>query len=216
MSLLTREIAQNTAKIGLEKRVFEGKIELRSAKKDGNPGKIVGYAAKYNKLSVDLGGFFEKLAPGCFNSCMEDDCRCLRNHMDDCLLGRTRSGTLELLLDEIGLRYECELPNTTVGRDTAEMIARGDMSGSSFQFTIAMGGSDWDFDGPSPLRTITKIGRLYDVAPVAFPAYEDTSVDMRSFELALQVRNTALEAETIKRSIAYAKARVRLAAAYYR
>src|SRR6185295_11760977 len=107
-------------------------------------GQMVGYAAKYDKLSQDLGGFLEKLAPGCFNDVMEDDTRCLRNHDDDNLLGRTASGTLELILDKIGLMYACELPDTQVGRDTAEMIRRGDMSGSSFQFSIAMDGQNWD------------------------------------------------------------------------
>lgn len=173
---------------------------------------MCGYAAKYDKLSQDLGGFFEKLAPGCFNDVMEDDCRCLRNHSDDNLLGRTVSGTLELSLDKTGLYYCCELPDTTAGRDTAESIRRGDMSGSSFQFMVAMDGSDWDFDGPKPLRTITKIGRLYDVAPVTNPAYLDTDVDMRSFQSAMEKRN-ALQTEIVRRSIAHAKARVQLAKA---
>jgi uncharacterized protein len=204
-----REMASKTVQNRPEKRVFEGKIELRAAKNGSGPGNLVGYAAKYNKLSQDLGGFFEKLAPGCFNSVMEDDVCCLRNHADDNLLGRTLSGTVGLMLDDVGLKYECELPDTTCGRDTAEMIRRGDMRGSSFSFNIAMDGQEWDWDGPRPMRTITKIGRLYDVSPVTNPAYLDTEVDMRSFHSALEQRN-ALAAEIVRRSVSMSHARARL------
>lgn len=207
---ISPEMTHKTGGFRPEKRVLEAKIELRAAKNGSGPGQMVGYAAKYNKLSQDLGGFFEKLAPGCFNSVMQDDCRCLRNHDDDHLLGRTASGTLELMLDDVGLMYSCELPDTTAGRDTAESIRRGDMTGSSFQFSIAMDGALWDWDGPSPMRTITKIGRLYDVSPVTNPAYLDTDVDMRSFQAALEERS-ALQAEIVRRSQSQARARIRLA-----
>jgi uncharacterized protein len=213
---LQREFASQISNLRPEKRVFEGKIELRAALSGTGPGRLAGYAAKYNKLSQDLGGFFEKLAPGCFNSVMKDDVCCLRNHNDDNLLGRTFSGTVGLMLDDVGLMYECELPDTTVGRDVAELIRRGDMRGSSFAFNIAMDGQEWDFDGPSPLRTITKMGRLYDVSPVTNPAYLDTSVDMRSFQAALERRN-ALQAEIVRRSnfMSHAKARLLLAKASF-
>jgi uncharacterized protein len=184
-----------------DRRTLESKPRLRASKKGNGPGLMYGYAAKYNSLSTDLGGFFEKLAPGCFRDVMEDDCRCLRNHADDNLLGRTKSGTLTLSLKDDGLFYECELPDTTAGRDTAEMVRRGDMSGSSFQFNIAMDGSEWDFDGPVPIRTITKIGRLYDVSPVTNPAYLDADVDMRDFEAARAKRGTSrgtAEADRVK------------------
>jgi uncharacterized protein len=170
--------------LATERRTLAGSLELRSSKSSSSPGTIVGYAAKYKTFSQDLGGFIETLAPGCFDGVMNDDCRCLRNHADDSLLGRTKSGTLVLSLDKIGLRYECELPNTSVGRDTAEMVRRGDMSGSSFQFSIAMDGAKWDFDSKPAVRTVTQIGRLYDVSPVTNPAYLDTAVDVRSFRAA--------------------------------
>lgn len=207
------EKPQKRTILGAERRVFEGKLELRASKKGSGPGQIVGYAAKYNKLSQDLGGFFEKLLPGCFDDVMQDDCRCLRNHDDDHLLGRTRAGTLELLLDEIGLMYTCDLPDTSAGRDTAESIRRGDMSGSSFQFNIAMDGQSWDFDGPSPMRSISRIGRLYDVSPVTNPAYLDTDVDMRSFQSALEGRKALEQAETVRKYVFFANARLWLRAA---
>lgn len=214
------------ASMGVEKRVVEGRIELRASKKGSGPGTMVGYAAKFNKLSQNLGGFIEKLAPGCFDDVMGDDVRCLRNHMDDNLLGRTFSGTLELTLNSVGLKYEVDLPDTQTGRDTAEMVRRGDMSGSSFQFQLAPEpeGASWDFNQVIPVRTVTRVARLYDVAPVTNPAYEDTEVDMRSFQAAVEARN-AIEAEKlrleaeqlrlekVRLSIYLAKARLRLAAA---
>jgi Escherichia/Staphylococcus phage prohead protease len=213
---IEREMASKTAQNRPERRVFTGEVELRASKKGSGPGDIFGYAAKYDKMSQDLGGFFERLAPGCFNSVMNDDVCCLRNHDDDNLLGRSSSGTVMLMLDDIGLKYECSLPDTTCGRDTAEMIRRGDMRGSSFAFNIAMEGQEWDWDGPMPLRTITKIGRLYDVSPVTNPAYLDTEVDMRSFQAAVERRN-ALQAEIVRRStsMSHAKARLLLAKASY-
>jgi hypothetical protein len=206
-------IAQNNRKNGLERRVFEGELELRASKSGKGPGQIVGYAAKFNKRSQDLGGFLEDLAEGCFDDVMDDDCRCLRNHIDDNLLGRTASGTLELTLDKVGLMYTCDLPNTQVGQDTAESIRRGDLSGSSFQFRIAQGGDVWNFDGPKPVRTVTRISRLYDVSAVTDPAYLDTSVDMRSFEAALESRKAFEEAEKVRRYLYIAKARLWLGAA---
>jgi uncharacterized protein len=201
--------------IAIERRTLVGSLELRSSKSSSSPGTIVGYAAKYKTFSQDLGGFVETLAPGCFDLVMNDDCRCLRNHLDDSLLGRTKSGTLVLSLDQVGLRYECELPNTTAGRDTAESVRRRDMSGSSFQFSILQGGEKWDFDSSPPTRTVTKIGRLYDVSPVTNPAYLDTQVDMRSFQEARSLhsmRKLAAMSEADRAKLSRMKATLRLLA----
>ncbi len=170
----------------------------------------MGYAAVYNSLSVDMGGWFEKLLPGCFNAVMEDeecDCRALFNHRDEAILGRQSSGTLKLLLDEGGLRFEVDLPDTQTGRDVAENVRLRNITGCSFSFRAALDGSEWDFDGPAPLRSVKQIGELYDVGPVTFPAYKSTSVDARSFQAALEGRK-ALETQIARQ---HAKARLRLA-----
>jgi uncharacterized protein len=198
----------------LERRFLPSTLELRAAKDGKGPGTIVGYAATFDQASVDLGGFIETLAPGAFSSVLEDDCRCLRNHGDDNLLGRTTAGTLRLEQDASGLRYECDLPDTSTGRDTAESIRRKDITGCSFQFTIADGGAQWDFNGAMAQRRITKIGRLYDVGPVTFPAYESTRVDMRSVEAARAAAD-ALRAEQSQSLLTQAKARQRLAEAHF-
>jgi uncharacterized protein len=197
----------------IERRFTSSAVELRAPKAGKGPGTLAGHAAVFDAVSVDLGGFVERLAPGCFDGCLEDDCRCLRNHMDDVLLGRTVAGTLALRVDDVGLGFECDLPDTSAGWDTAELVNRRDISGCSFQFRIAPDGALWDFSSPVALRTITRVSRLYDVGPVTFAAYDATDVDMRSFERA---RTKALEARqaaeglVIHTSLSLARARLRL------
>jgi HK97 family phage prohead protease len=157
-------------------------IELRAAA-DGSksPGTLVGYAALFNRLSLDLGYFREQIAPGAFASALgRCDVRALFNHDPSCVLGRTSAGTLRLVEDEIGLRMECDLPDTQLGRDTAESIRRRDIQGQSFAFTISK--EEWDWKSDPPLRTLVEADELYDVGPVTYPAYEETSVALRSFQ----------------------------------
>lgn len=208
-----REPPRATTPPGAERRFVSRPVELRAAPDGKGPGTLVGYAATFDQSSVDLGGFVETIAQGAFSTVLEDDCRCLRNHFDDALLGRRSSGTLRLSQDAVGLRYECDLPDTTAGHDTAEMVRRGDMSGNSFQFTIADGGAEWDFAGAVAKRTITKVGRLYDVGPVTFPAYESTRVDLRSVEAARAAAQEARQ-QHIDDSLSLAKARQQVAEAF--
>lgn len=214
----SREPARSELPPGVERRHVTASVELRAAKDGKGPGTIAGYAATFNTSSVDLGGFVERLSPGAFSAVLEDDCRCLRNHNDEAILGRSTAGTLRLEQDATGLRFECDLPDTTAGRDTAESIRRKDITGCSFAFTIADGGQSWDFTSEMAVRTITKIGRLYDVGPVCYPAYESTRVDMRSFDAAKAARAAnvlpaAPDPEQVRQSLSLAKARQRLAEA---
>jgi HK97 family phage prohead protease len=136
---------------------------------DVNGQMITGYAAVFNSPSEDLGGFIEYIAPGAFDSVMEDDVRGFYNHDYNYLLGRASSGTLRLSTDERGLRYEIDLPNTTYANDLIELMRRGDVNQSSFAFMIES--DSWSVRDKQNIRTITKISRLIDVAPVVIPAY---------------------------------------------
>jgi len=166
---------------GLERRSFAGDVELRAAAEGSkSPGTLVGYAAVFDSLSEDLCGFKERIAPGAFARALKDcDIRALRNHEPESLLGRLKSGTLRLAEDARGLRMEVDLPDTTVGRDTAEMVRRGDMSGCSFSFQEKA--VDWDYNSDPPVRTLRDVD-VYDAGPVTYPAYRDTSVALRSLE----------------------------------
>jgi HK97 family phage prohead protease/HK97 family phage major capsid protein len=145
--------------------------EVRAASDDTLT--VSGYAAMFDDIT-DLGYFKERIARGAFDGVMEDDVRLLINHAG-VPLARTTNGTLDLEVDETGLRYTARLADTTEGRDLYKLIKRGDISQSSFAFTIA----EEDYDRKANLRTITKMGSLLDVSPVTYPAYPTTTVAAR-------------------------------------
>lgn len=155
-------------------------VELRIT--DDEQPKIEGYAAKYGKFT-DIGWFRERIKAGAFDEALqESDVRCLKNHDPNLILGRTKNQTLRLESNTVGLRFANDIPNTTTGKDAREEIKRGDISGCSFAFTVAE--DDWKNyeDGRPSERTIVKIRELFDVGPVTYPAYPDTTVAARSLD----------------------------------
>lgn len=159
-----------------ETRVLTRTVELRATGDGSNVA--TGYAAVFNRSSEDLGGFTESVAPGAFDKTLrEADVVALWNHDEQDLLGRTSARTLRLATDDVGLRYEIDLPDTTAGRDLGVLLERGDVRGSSFAFrTIA---DVWEEDEESIHRTLKEV-QLYDVSPVTRPAYPDTTSALRS------------------------------------
>ncbi|MFI6609283.1 HK97 family phage prohead protease [Streptomyces sp. NPDC050507] len=156
-----------------ETRTVSSEFEVRAAASGGSV--LVGYAAKFGTRSQDLGGFVETIALGAFDRALQEqhDVRALFNHDPSLILGRSGAGTLRLFTDDVGLRYEVDLPDTSAGRDLAESLRRGDVAESSFSFRVL--DQDWSLDADGrDLRTITDLA-LYDVSPVTYPAYLDTS-----------------------------------------
>lgn len=165
-----------------ERRFTSVPVEVRSAESKNTIG---GYAAKFDRMSQNLGGFVERIAPGFFNKSRGDGWPGViarYNHDDNMLLGTIGGGTLRLGLDEVGLTYEVDLPSSR--SDIYELVSRGDVRQSSFAF-VAFEDEWTTSDQGFPLRTLVS-GRLMDVAPVNTPAYEDTSVGMRGLEGALE------------------------------
>lgn len=145
--------------------------------------RITGYTAVFGVdtvIETYFDSFRERIKKGAFRRALREgqDVRALRNHDPDNLLGRSKSKTLRMKEDDIGLFVEIDLDDTQVGRDTAAMVARGDMSGMSFAFVPKkvtwLAGSDGELD----LRIIEDVD-LYDVGPVTYPAYEQTSADAK-------------------------------------
>ncbi len=142
--------------------------------------KVSGYAAVFNQIT-DIGGYFrEVIAPGAFTDAVgRDDVVFLINH-DGLPLARTRSGTLILRQDDTGLFME-----TTLDADDSDVqsitgkMKRGDLDKMSFAFIPEI--EEWDETGDTPLRTIVK-AQLFDVSIVTTPAYDGTSIGMRSLE----------------------------------
>ena len=164
-----------------ERRYHSGAIEVR---KENDRPVIAGLAAVFDKRSQNLGGFVEVIARGAFDDVLEEATRALFNHDNNIVLGRRDKGTLSLSITDEGLAYEATPPDTPTIRDLVlTPIEEGYIDQSSFQFRIAPGGASWEEDDDGAMvRTVTKVGRLYDVSPVTLPAYTDTSVAIRSLE----------------------------------
>jgi HK97 family phage prohead protease len=186
-------------------------LAVESRSEDGAEREwVVGYAAKFGVLSLDLGDFVERIDPGAFGIVAERrgrkkplETRALWNHDPNYPLARY-PGTLRMTVDEVGLRYEFPVPDTSYGRDIASNIRAGIVKGSSFSFTVPSGGDSWAVEDGRSVRTIQKIDTLLDVGPVTFPAYPDADVTVaqRSFDQYRQQQ----EIEVAKRSLARSRA----------
>jgi len=159
----------------VEQRAYDGEIK---AAVEGRT--VEGYASVFNSMSEDLGGFREIILPGAFSEVLDNDVRALYNHDSNYLLARTTSGTLELKEDEKGLYYRFEMPNTSYGNDMLELFRRGDLTQSSFGFTVEK--DNWRMEDGQQVRYIERVGSLFDVSPVVFPAYSQASSGLRSAE----------------------------------
>ncbi|CUW30071.1 HK97 family phage prohead protease [Streptomyces reticuli] len=170
-----------------ETRSLTSPAEIR-ANGDGMTAR--GYAYRFNELSHDLGGFRERIAPGAGMASLErNDVIATFNHNVDQVLGRRSSGTLRVGEDEHGGWYEIDLPNTSTGRDLAELLKRGDVKGSSFTFRVARGGQHRAGTDPEtglPIREITQMD-VAELGPVLNPAYPTTDAALRSIEAVLGV-----------------------------
>jgi uncharacterized protein len=155
--------------------------ELRAETDDGKPV-IRGYAAVYEQRSDKIWDFYEKIALGAFRKVLAEnpDVVCLFNHEPNELLGRTRAGTLNLSENEKGLFYENFInEDDPQAMSTYAKVKRGDVDGSSFAFRVAK--DVWEnFEDSPPVRTIIEFSELHDVSPVTYPAYPQTSADVRS------------------------------------
>ncbi|PFC97140.1 HK97 family phage prohead protease [Bacillus cereus] len=166
-----------------EKReLLSSEIEIREV--EGGLRTITGYAVKWEMKSVTMGywrRFKEQFKRGAFtDSLTQDDQLALWSHDYSQVLGRTKNGTLRLFEDEIGLRFELDLADTTLGDDTYKTIKRGDVDGVSFGFQMVK--EEWDESDPDNIvRSVTR-AKLVEISPVAFPAYPDSQVSARSHD----------------------------------
>jgi len=151
------------------------KCEFRVNKKDNN-NIVEGYAAVFNSLSVDLGGFREIILPGSFQNSLNNDVRGLVDHDSSMILGRTTAGTLQIEEDDIGLKTTINMPHTTHANNILESINRGDVSGMSFGFRNFDGVLTEDKETGFTIQTISDIPSLFDVSIVTFPAYPQTEI----------------------------------------
>lgn len=173
----------------IEKRIFQ--IHYRVADDSTEPSEagkesrtVEGYAALFN-VTADIGGWFEeRIEPGAFKEALKkSDIRALFNHDPNYILARSTAGTLEVKEDDKGLFYRFDAPDTTFGNDFLKMLRRGDVSQSSFAFTVKkqrweeerMSENEWKYT-----RIVEEVEEVFDVSPVTYPAYSETTVSARS------------------------------------
>lgn len=156
-------------------------FELRAIEPESR--QVTGYAIVFNTESTGISGFSEVISPNALDGVIErSDVLCLLNHNEDKgVLARCNkgSGSLKLEVDERGLKYSFDAPNTALGDELLEGIKRGDITVSSFAFTVESDSWTKKEDG-TYLRTINKIDELFDVSPVYRAAYDATSVTVDS------------------------------------
>lgn len=158
-----------------------GRSALRSKNGVATHNKtIVGYAAIFNVLSEDMGGFREEIAPGAFTETLRrgDDVRALIEHQGGLLtLGRTSAGSLRLQEDPAGLQAEIDIPPTSAGLDLHILIERGALNQMSFAFRVRK--QQWSRIRGQDVRTLIAVD-LFEVSVVAMPAYEDATIALRA------------------------------------
>ena len=168
---------------GAERRFFTQDMEVRA---EDQGSTVEGIAAVVN-TRTNMGWYDEEVMVGAFDEVMQDDVRCLLNHDPNFVLARSNKGegTLALSINDRGdLAYKYKTPNRTYAKDLEDAIRTGDVSQSSFGFSIKEDIWEKGDDGRD-VRKIVRCGRLFDVSPVGFPAYESTSTTIakRSFEV---------------------------------
>lgn len=162
---------------------------------------LEGYINKYNTRSEFM-GFFEEIERGAFNKSIESDAfiPMLYNHDDDKILGSTRSGTLKLISDDVGLKFTLKMnPNISYTRDVYELIKSGDVKGCSFGFIVNQ--DEWrTLDNGADLRIIKEL-TLYEVTITPYPAYKTSEVDCRSYNNFITNKEKQEKEELLKRKL---------------
>lgn len=186
----------------IERRTYQ--IEVRKVEADAVK-RIGGKAAIFDKLTR-IGWFLERVKPGAFDSADTSETVALFNHDVNKVLGRTSANTLRVNKQQDGLEYEADVPDTATGNEVYTLVSRGDIKQSSFGFTIRK--DTWErvqrstlvgvvdekildavsYGGMVDIRNIEEVDVLYDVSPVTFPAYTDTTVAKRTRDAALPPR----------------------------
>lgn len=164
-----------------EKRFLNSDFEVRT---ESDKTVVEGYAARFDDETVIAGQFAERVARGAFEGADMSNTVALFNHDWNMPLARVGKG-LELSVDEVGLRYRFELGEQSYAKDLAENIRMGNVSTSSFGFTVA--DDSWERRDGMNLRTIESVGTLFDVSPTTQGAYPTTEVAIRSMEAAFAV-----------------------------
>jgi len=158
----------------MERRSFEIRRTV-----DTETRQVRGYAALFDSMSEDFGGFREVIRPGSFTQALRSaDVRLLWNHDTGRVLARSTAGTLRVQEDGLGLAIEADLGEQTFARDALISMERGDVSQMSFGFTLDKDGYEWTERDGVVIREIKRVRSLLEVSLVGFPAYAETTAEL--------------------------------------
>jgi len=151
---------------------------------------------------MDWGGqYIETVDRDAFSEVDMSDVVATFNHDFNLIQGRTSSNTLQLSIDDYGLKYKFDAPNTTAGNDLLENIRNGNVKGSSFMFTIKTQRWTWAQDETEmDRREILKVDKLFEVGPVVIPAYNDTTAASRSYKDLKDEQRKDIAAQRLQRN----------------
>lgn len=172
------EIETRQAEIDAVETGADNSADTESADSDTGtttPMKLEGYALVFD-TPAQIDNYTETISKGALEGCDLSDVSFFVNHgQTDIPLARTPD-TLKLEVDETGLKFSAELPDTEPARTVYAAVKRGDLRGCSFAFKVADSGEEWTENQ----RTITKIEKIFEVSVVNFPAYDDTTIEARN------------------------------------
>ena len=198
----------------MEIRAFN--FEVRAEQDENHGNTLTGRPIVYDSRT-DLGWYDEIIEAGALNEADLKDVRFLINHNTDMIpLARSRNNnensTMQMTVDEEGMniRVDLDTENNVEAKSLYSAVERGDLDGMSFMFTVD--GDKWDdIESEHPTRTITKLGKVFEVSAVTFPAYEQTSISARGLDGALENAKSSLENERAKaRAIELKKQKIRI------
>jgi len=160
----------------IERRAYANGVEVRATEKGAT---LRGYAARFGSV-YDMGWFTEEVGRDAFKNADMSDVRVLFNHDPNQILGRTKSGTARVGVDEKGLWYEVELPKSA--DSLREAVERGDIDQSSWGFFLKKDSWEKREGTDKQHRVLLDVEMVFDASPVTFPANPDTTVAKRSLE----------------------------------
>jgi len=191
---------------GVERRFVSEGIEIRAA--ENGVSTLKGYALRFNSV-YDMGWFTEEVDRRALDNANMSDVRILLNHDPNNILGRTTANTARVGVDERGLWYEVDLPDSPNGQNARVAVERGDINQSSWGFRLRQDetgrtvGNRWEKRDGKEHRILTDVAMIFDASPVTFPANPDTSVAKRSLEMTAQEVEKPVEEPELKEGGTY-------------
>jgi HK97 family phage prohead protease len=200
----------------MSKEIRAFNFEVRAEQNDEHGHYLSGRPIVYD-ARTDLGAWDEIIEKGALDEADLKDVRFLVNHNTDMIpLARSRNNnensTMQMSVDDDGMtiRVDLDTENNAEAKSLYSAVERGDLDGMSFMFTVDA--DKWeDIESDHPTRSILKLGRIFEVSAVTFPAYEQTSITARGLSDALESAKESLENErAAKRAIEAQKQKIRI------